>query len=1021
MFTSEDRARALAELEPYIVHDRTGGIYQPAVRNPTFNPRSIDALEARRTELNEIIATRNNLVERLTGLQRQLTDQMSFLRARTRGTRDQGQTNRGETSVNRNDRSLRFWFSHAAIRQLHAMFARLDLLSGIVAGVNGLSPENASAHHNVSMYSFSDHRATRPQFHIVNREMTLLSEFIAVFYTDGTITAVSDENLYRTNTEVSEWDIRNELNKFGRGNDSPFGRFQQRYFRLHEFDQLINHMNPDGTINFQGRIPEQLAPDAAVPDYYRRELLTGGIVSRGVNNQQRHNLINSSSRIRINWSHADLIPIKRFPGASLLDHPVDISLALSLVRFFKYIKPLYRVEEVYSVGIDRPPLGVSDPHSGGRAIDLTGFKIRIPATNSSPEHRIHLHLRSGRPLHPSHGRGSGSADMEGYDESQRLPAPSAPVTGQNSNRNNRPALHPSPTRTGARPPRRPRGPSDWFNMASVNDPNPNAYNDNRTENGLGVVTDSRQNMLKRLSVIMTSYFSRVHGPGSDELHMDHFHLDAMENFVPLGTLVNGVYECPATNEQPYPFPQVTRQAPARILQPIAWSREQRRNREMTPDTVLAELRPFLIPPRRGTYYTITYRELEPEMSSLMRSHSSEVESLIRGYRLMLGDLTTLRQLLTNHKNFLQSRQPAPRITTPPTTPPVQNTAHRHAPTQWFTNAGLAEAWRVLTLVSQLNNTSVERDGTNYQDATDNRLTSELSPRNQAGVTSVAMVVNRINAVHTALGALYSNPNMVIRNTNRGGPPEPVAANRATLTSFDQVLNRLNVVMPAFENRYRNATEFQQIRQYIRHNEANNSFGVKVDWSRLIPLKRFPGGPGFDHPIDMYLALAMKRYFTVLRESRFNVMEVYCSGFRHYPMRHDPEAAMSVNITGFKIAIGNDSRARQIILHLRSGFPLSSRQCSDDLNAYVATNGRAAGPSDWYNHALRDNGSQPAYSETSQPGQNTTERGYILRQLIWAAQPFFARIRIPTGDHPNANSFQMEYRSSGTPADHGSLD
>ena len=1028
MFSRDDRERALVELRPYIIANSDGSVYQPAAANPEFNIRIRNALNAHINDLTPLIGSYNNLVRRLRDLQHQLTDQLHFLRERERSTNNQGTVNRGtpvRTTARRQRRQLGHWFSPAAITQLHELFSRLDRLSGVVIGVNGLTPRDSQAHQMVSAYGTYERRTTSAQFALVRTEMEAIITFISGLYSDGTIAVVANEASRENDHSVEIRTITNEVNKFGETDQAPFGRFLRRYANLHRFDDDLRHMNPNGTINFHPPGREELSADANVTADYRQQLSTGGVVFRdAITDRQQHNLINSSLRININWNHPDLIPLKRYPGLrDIIHHPLDISLALSMVRFFKYIKPMFQVEEVYTVGIDRPPLGLNDPHSSGRAIDLSGFKVRIPASRTAPEHSIYLHLRSGRPLHPVSGEPSPSADMEGYDEAQYLPDP-APAPGANPPARRQPAR---PSGTGTQPARRhrahrPIGPSDWFNMASVNDPNIHAYNDNLSQSIDVVSTDTRQAMLRRISVIMTGFFSRVQGPGSDVRHMDHIHVDAMENYVPLGTLVNGVYECPATNQNPFPYVVRTRQPVPQILQPIAWNREQRRNREMSPDTVFNELRPFLTPDRRGNYfYTITYGQLEPEMAGFMRLHSSEVQSLINGYRQMRTDLNTLRQRLTNQRNFLRSRQPAQRPTIPPTTPPAQNTTPQNAPNHWFTNAGLTEALRILTMVNQLNNTTVSNDGSNYRQATENRLVSELSPRNQAGLTSLPMVLARINAVHSALETMYGNSSQVIRNTSRNGPPEPVVANRATITGFEQVLNRLNAEMPAFESRYNNATEFQQIREYRRHNEANNNRGVKVNWDRLIPLKRYPGGPGIDHPIDIYLALAMKRYFTVLKENRYNVLEVYCSGFRHYPMRHDPEAAMSVNITGFKVAVGNRSPAREIILHLRSGYPYSSGRCSADMNVYTADSIRVPGPSDWFNYSPTTSSSPTAYSDTPVPGASAMERRYLLRLLIWAAQPFFARIRIPSGDHPNANSFQMEYRSSGTPADHGSLD
>ncbi|MDH4473994.1 MAG: hypothetical protein QE487_15410 [Fluviicola sp.] len=222
--------------------------------------------------------------------------------------------------------------------------------------------------------------------------------------------------------------------------------------------------------------------------------------------------IDNEFAVRLNWDHPHLMPVKHHPGARNNQHSIDLFMAIAVKRFLIYIKGL-RVTEVYTEGFQRDPLGLNDPHPSGRAWDLTGFRVNLGPTANSSTAGIVLHLRSGHPLHAVRGASSRSADLNNY-------------------------------RTG---------PSDWFNFAPMNNQNTNVYFDEIPMHSQRppINYTSKEGYLRMLVGEMPRFFARIHGPGSDAQHMDHFHLDYQTTASVAQRF--GIIECPATIDDPIPY------------------------------------------------------------------------------------------------------------------------------------------------------------------------------------------------------------------------------------------------------------------------------------------------------------------------------------------------------------------------------------------------------------------------------------------------------------------------------------
>lgn len=234
-----------------------------------------------------------------------------------------------------------------------------------------------------------------------------------------------------------------------------------------------------------------------------------------------NNRVDNPSAVVINWNHPDLVPIKHLPNQrSIFRDPIDIFFAVALTRFLKFIKRELHVVEVYSDGFIRNPLGLDDPHPFGRSCDITGFGINsipfpVAGATTTPRPYV-LHLRRGYPrTNLRGGEHTRNTNLQDYSS----------------------------------------GPSDWFNIAPINEI---AY---REELNSGVVVPplARSLYLRSIINVMPRFFGFVKGPGSDNNHMDHFHID-LARFSESSPAIN----CPATILNPTPFiPQARPGGPAR--------------------------------------------------------------------------------------------------------------------------------------------------------------------------------------------------------------------------------------------------------------------------------------------------------------------------------------------------------------------------------------------------------------------------------------------------------------------------
>lgn len=184
-----------------------------------------------------------------------------------------------------------------------------------------------------------------------------------------------------------------------------------------------------------------------------------------------------------------LVPIRsRAPSAENSDGTnvihLDPPFALAMVHFLEAIAGL-GVTRMWTSGFLRDAMSPADTHPMGMACDITGFTFSDGTV---------IHLRSG---YPRRARQARQARGEGRRTAEAA-APQAVPGGDDAPSDSQ--VEPDALDTGS-------GHSDWFDFEHTFAGRPHAH------------------VMMGIAAMLPSYFHRIIGPGHNEKHMGHFHVE----------------------------------------------------------------------------------------------------------------------------------------------------------------------------------------------------------------------------------------------------------------------------------------------------------------------------------------------------------------------------------------------------------------------------------------------------------------------------------------------------------------